>query len=97
MKTLYLVVMMFLSVAANADVYDLPPCYTTIPTTCTFDEMTLAMCNANGKKLGIRFLISQKIYITGGNKFGSTDGQSVCTVKRIKGTEPAKYDVIITK
>ena len=97
MKTLLLVTTILASVAANATVHELPHCYSTMPTTCGFDEMTLEMCNAEGKKAGSVFVISQRIYVTGGNKFGSAEGRMTCVVRRIKGSEPAKYEVTITK
>ena len=82
---------------ANASVYDTPPCYSVVPTTCTFNEMTLNMCNAEGKKNKTAFVMSQRSHIPGGNKFFSADGKATCVVQRIKGSEPAKYDAVINK
>jgi len=97
MKTFLFVTTMLASIVANATVYELPHCYSTMPTTCGFNEMTFEMCNAEGKKTGSVFVISQRIYVTGGNKYGSADGRMTCVVRRIKGSEPAKYEVTITK
>lgn len=97
MRRLFLILTLLTSSLTNAAIYEMPPCYSTIPTTCTFDDMTLAMCNSEGKKAKKVFLISQKIYIPGGNKFGSADGKAICVVHRVKGSEPAKYEVAITK
>lgn len=97
MKAVLFVALMLASDIVNATEYDLPPCYSTMPVTCTFDQMTLDMCNAEGKNPGSMFLISQKIYMPGGNKFGSADGRKTCVVRHIKDTDPAKYEVTITK
>lgn len=72
-----------------------PACYENVPTTCSFNEMTLSLCNKEGKPKGVEFLLSQRMRIPGGNKFGNTDGSLVCTVKGIKGTSPKRYTVEI--
>ncbi|MGZ5006728.1 MAG: hypothetical protein ACXWE9_01615 [Methylobacter sp.] len=59
--------------------------------------MTLEMCNKEGKSKKIVFLASQRTHITGGNKFASDNGKASCVVQHIKGTEPAKYEVKISK
>ena len=55
------------------------------------------MCNKEGKTKKNVFLASQRTYITGGNKFASVNGKATCIVRHIKDTEPAKYEVKITK
>lgn len=72
-----------------------PSCYENVPTTCSFDEMTLSLCNKEGKSMKMVFLLSQRMYMPGGNKFGNADGSHVCTVKGVKGTSPKRYTVVI--
>ena len=96
MKLFFLIATMFASVA-NAGVYDSPACYSTVPTTCAFNEMTLEMCNVEGKAKKNVFLASQRTHIAGGNKFASANGKATCIVQHVKDTEPAKYEVKITK
>jgi hypothetical protein len=71
--------------------YETPSCYAHIPTSCSFNEMTLQLCNEEGKSEKLVFLGSQRIPMPGGNRFGSADGSRVCVVKGIKGTEPKRY------
>jgi hypothetical protein len=97
MKALLVLAMMLFVVVVNATEYDLPSCYRTVPVTCSFNQMTLDMCNAEGNERKFVFLISERIYIPGGNIYGSADGKATCVVKPIKGTDPAKYDVTIKK
>ena len=97
MRNLIIIFLISYFAVANASVYDTPPCYSVEPTICTFYDMTLNMCNAEGKKNKTLFVISQRSHIAGGNKFVSADGNATCVVQRIKGTEPAKYEVVITK
>ena len=97
MKTLFLISTMLAFTVANAGVYDLPACYSTVLTICAFNDMTLEMCNKEGKTKKNVFLASQRTYITGGNKFASVNGKATCIVRHIKDTEPAKYEVKITK
>ncbi|MCL1478504.1 MULTISPECIES: hypothetical protein [unclassified Marinobacter] len=80
---------------ASAAEFTTPACYENVPTTCSFDEMTLSLCNKEGKSKKIAFLLSQRMYMPGGNKFGNADGSHVCTVKSIKGTSPKRYTVEI--
>lgn len=96
MRNLIVILLSTYFAVANAGVYDTPPCYSVVPTTCTFNEMTLNMCNAEGKNKTV-FVMSQRSHITGGNKFVSDDGKATCVVQRIKDTDPAKYDAVITK
>jgi len=97
MRNLLIILLTSYCAVANASVYDTSPCYSVVPTTCTFNEMTLNMCNAEGKKNKIVFVMSQRSHVAGGNKFVSADGKATCIVQRIKGTEPAKYEAVITK
>ncbi|MFI3120340.1 MAG: hypothetical protein QX203_10205 [Methylococcaceae bacterium] len=97
MKIFFLISIMLAFTVANAGVYDSPACYSTVPTTCAFNDMTLEMCNEEGKVKKIVFLASQRIHIAGGNKFASANGKATCIVQHIKDTEPAKYEVKITK
>ena len=71
--------------------YNTPACYESVPTACGFDEMTLSLCNQEGKISGAKFSLAGRSYLPGGNKFMS--GSKHCLVKKIKGTEPAKYNV----
>ena len=96
MKIFILIATMFASVA-NAGVYDSPACYATVPTTCAFNDMTLEMCNKEGKAKKIVFIASQRTHIAGGNQFASANGKATCVVQHIKGIEPAKYEVKISK
>lgn len=96
MRIFFLIATMIASVA-NAGVYDPPACYSIVPTTCAFNDMTLEMCNEEGKAKKIVFLASQRTHITGGNQFASANGKATCVVHHIKGTEPAKYEVKISK
>ena len=79
----------------QAKEYEIPACYDSMPVTCSFDEMTLSLCNEEGKPAKIVFLMSQKMYLSGGNRFGSADGRQICTVKGIKDTDPKRYSVEI--
>lgn len=98
MKQMLSVIALVVAAAAgNAAEYDTPPCYATMPVTCGYDEMTLDLCNQEGKKSGVVFLGSQRMHLTGGNRFGSADGQRVCEVRHIKDTDPARYTVTITE
>lgn len=97
MRIYFLIAAMLAFAVANAGVYDSPACYSTVPTTCAFNDMTLEMCNEEEKAKKIVFLVSQRTHITGGNKFASTNGKATCVVQHIKGTEPAKYEVKISK
>ena len=83
------------STFASAAEYATPACYESIPTSCSFDEMTLSLCNKEGESKKLVFLLSQRIHMSGGNKFGSADGSKVCTVQGIKGSDPKKYNVVI--
>lgn len=80
---------------ASAAEYKTPACYENVPVACSFDEMTLSLCNEEGKTKKMVFLLSQRMYMPGGNKFGNADGSHVCTVKGIKGTSPKRYTVEI--
>lgn len=80
---------------ASAAEYSTPACYENIPTSCSFDEMTLSLCNTEGESKKMVFMLSQRTYMPGGNKFGNADGSHVCTVKGIKGTSPKRYAVVI--
>lgn len=97
MRIFFLMATMLAYTVANAGVYDLPACYKTVPATCAFNDMTLDMCNKEGKPTKIVFLASQRTHITGGNQFASANGKVTCVARRIKGSEPAKYEVIISK
>lgn len=83
--------------ALQAGVYDLPPCYLTVPTSCTFNDMTLEMCNKEGKKSGTVFLISTRDHLPGGNIFRSAQNQYTCTVKRINNSDPPQYNVTVSR
>jgi len=79
----------------HAKEYETPACYDSMPVTCSFNEMTLSLCNEEGRSEKIVFLMSQKMYLSGGNRFGSADGSKICTVKGIKDTDPKRYSVEI--
>ena len=80
---------------ALAAEYETPACYAKVPTSCSFDEMTLQLCNEGEKPKNQIFQLSQRMYMPGGNKFGSADGSRICIVKGIKGTDPKRYVVTI--
>jgi len=79
----------------SAKEYSTPACYEHVPTSCSFDEMTLTFCNKEGNPKNMVFVLSQRMYMPGGNKFGNADGSHVCTVKGIKETSPKRYTVEI--
>lgn len=85
----------FWSGFAAAAEYATPACYENVPTTCSFNEMTLSLCNMEGKSRNVVFLLSQRTHQPGGNKFGDASGSRVCTVQGIKGTSPKRYTVVI--
>jgi hypothetical protein len=85
----------FCSGMASAVEYETPGCYAQVPTSCSFDEMTLQLCNEEGKSKNLVFLLSQRMYMPGGNKFGNSDGSRVCVVKGINGADPKRYVVKI--
>lgn len=95
MKPLIICAIALCSGMASAAEYATPGCYAQIPTSCSFDEMTLELCNQEGKSRNLVFLLSQRMYMSGGNRFGNADGSRVCIVKGIKGTEPKRYIVTI--
>lgn len=80
---------------AVAAEYPTPACYENVPTTCSFNEMTLSLCNKESKSKNVVFLLSQRTHLPGGNKFGNSDGSRSCTVQGIKGTDPKRYAVVI--
>lgn len=81
----------------DSGTFDTPPCYREVPTTCGFNEMTLELCNRQGANHGSRYSISSRSYAPGGNVFRSVDGRFTCTVNKIRGTEPARYRVNISR
>jgi len=96
----------FLSIAAasagelqgdtkSVAIHPTPPCYEPLPTTCSFDDMTLAFCNVDGKKAGLLFLPSQRIHVAGGNTFATADGKTMCFVRRKGDGDPPRYEVTI--
>ncbi len=93
MKKITLIIIALYSSVASASVYDTPACYSKMPTSCSFNEMTLSLCNQEGIKNNIVFLLSQRIHVPGGNKFATANGERTCVVKGIKGTEPKRYQV----
>lgn len=95
MKRILVSASLLFSSITMAGEYTTPSCYQKIPTSCSYNDMTLSLCNEEGKNKNIVFLSSNRIYVTGGNKFGSADGRNVCTVKGIKGTDPKRYTVAI--
>ena len=95
MKKTIILGLAFCSAVASAAEYATPACYAQVPTACSFDEMTLQLCNEEGKSKNLVFLLSQRMYTPGGNKFGSADASRVCIVKGIKGTNPKRYVVTI--
>lgn len=95
MRKLFVVGVCTWSAFVSAAEYATPACYEDAPTSCSFNEMTLFLCNKEGESKKVVFLLSQRIHIPGGNKFGSADGKKVCTIKGVKGTDPKRYAVII--
>lgn len=93
MKRTITLLMVGVSTVSFASEYTTPACYKSMPTSCGFDEMTLSLCNLEGKASGATFSLSGRSYLPGGNKFVSRDGARTCMVERIKGTEPAKYSI----
>nr|VFJ93934.1 MAG: hypothetical protein BECKLFY1418A_GA0070994_103530 [Candidatus Kentron sp. LFY]VFK23111.1 MAG: hypothetical protein BECKLFY1418C_GA0070996_11347 [Candidatus Kentron sp. LFY] len=93
-KTMIFCVLLWSGLAVATE-YPTPACYENVPTSCSFNEMTLSLCNKEGKSENLVFMLSQRMYMRGGNKFGSADGSRVCTVQGIKGTEPKRYTVEI--
>ncbi len=80
---------------ASTAEYPTPACFENIPISCSFNEMTLSLCNKEGKSKNMVFLLSQRMRLPGGNKFGNADGSYICSVKGIKGTSPKRYTVVI--
>lgn len=76
--------------ASSSKEFDTPSCYQNIPVSCSFDDMTLSLCNSIGKE---KFALDNKTHISGGNIF--TSGNKTCTVKHVPKTDPAKYSVTI--
>lgn len=95
MKKLMLIGIAVISCSADATQYDTPSRYAQVPTSCSFNDMILQMCNQQGKSKKLVSLSSQRIYTPGGNKFATADGEHLCVVKGIKGTDPKKYDMTI--
>ncbi|WP_130107458.1 hypothetical protein [Iodobacter fluviatilis] len=95
MRKLFVVGVCSWSAFVSAAEYATPTCYENIPTSCSFNEMTLSLCNKEGKSKKVVFLLSQRIHIPSGNKFNSADGSKFCTVQGIKGTDPKRYTVVI--
>ena len=85
----------FFATTVGATEYETPACYANVPTSCSFDDMTLSLCNQEGSAKKLVFLMSQRLYSPGGNKFATADGRRTCTVKGIKGTDPKKYRVTV--
>ena len=85
------------SSGASRGTYSTPPCYATDPPICTFNAMTLALCNEEGRKSGADFSGGERTHIPGGNSFLSSDGKKTCVVNHVKGTEPADYEVRVTR
>lgn len=95
MRLIFFMIVSFFSVMAGANTYETPLCYSEVPTTCGFNEMTLEMCNLEGSKQNKIFLASKRGYISGGNIFSTQNGSVTCVVKKVKESEPAKYQVTI--
>ena len=95
MKKIIIFCVFLWSGLATATEYPTPTCYQNVPTSCSFKGMTLSLCNKEGKSKNLVFLLSQRMYIRGGNKFGSADGKRICTARGIKGTKPKRYTVEI--
>lgn len=95
MNRIILFALAFCSGAASPGEYETLACYAQVPTSCSFNEMTLQLCNEEGKSRNLAFLLSQRIHMPGGNKFGNPDGSRICIVKGIKGTDPKRYAVTI--
>jgi len=95
MRKLIIFGLAFCSGVTSAAEYETPACYAQVPTSCSFDAMTLQLCNEEGKSKNLVFLLSQRMYMPGGNKFGNADGSRVCIIKGIKGTDPKRYEVRI--
>lgn len=95
MKKIYLVAIAAFANIVSASEYPTPLCYAQDNPTCSFNQMTLDLCNLEGKSTKTTFLINKRLYEAGGNKFESSDGKHICTVKGIKGTDPKRYSVII--
>jgi hypothetical protein len=77
--------------------YSTPPCYAKDPPSCTFNAMTLDLCNEEGRKSETQFSASERTHIPGGNRFGAANGKATCVVSHVRGTEPATYDVKVTR
>jgi hypothetical protein len=95
MKTIVVFGICIWSGIAVAAEHPTPACYENVPTTCSFNEMTLSLCNIEGKSKNVVFLLSQRTHLPGGNKFSNADGSRVCTVQGIKGADPKRYTVVI--
>jgi hypothetical protein len=72
-------------------------CYARSSVPCGFNDMLLSFCNQQGNAHGSEYEMSGRSYLHGGNSFRSTDGMYICRVNRIKGTEPARYQVVISR
>jgi hypothetical protein len=96
MKKIILAIILIPS-SVFAGEYAIPACYEHTPTKCSFNEMTLELCNVEAKGKKVVFAISEREYAPGGNKFMSKNGDFVCLVKPVKGSEPTKYSVTISK
>ena len=90
-KKLFFWGLLLASFSVFAKTFESPMCYQNLPVTCGFDDMTLNFCNSVGKE---KFSIENREHIPGGNIF--RNAKKTCTVKHIKETEPAKYDVQLT-
>ena len=95
MRKFFVIGVCIWSAFVSATEYATPACYEKIPTSCSFNEMTLSLCNKEGESKKVVFLLSQRVHMPGGNKFSSADGSKVCTVQGIKSTDPKRYTVII--
>ena len=94
-KKTTLIGLAFFATTVGATKYETPACYAEVPTSCSFNEMTLSLCNQEGAAKKLVFLMSQRLYLPGGNKFATADGSRICAVKGIQGTDPKKYRVTI--
>ena len=68
-----------------------PQCYQSDPVSCSFDDMTLSLCESVGKA---KFIAESRQQVVGGNSYTSTN-EKTCLVKHVKNSDPSKYTVDI--
>jgi hypothetical protein len=81
----------FNPILAKTITVNAPQCYQSDPVSCSFDDMTLSLCESAGKT---KFIAESRQHVTGGNSYTSNE-KKTCLVKHVKNSEPSKYTVDI--